>query len=72
MCGIFGQISINQSLLRTNKFEFKKCLSYLNHRGPDDGGVYFDKKISFGHKRLSILDLSKKENNRCFQKIKNT
>ena len=44
MCGIFGQISINQSLLRTNKFEFKKCLSYLNHRGPDDGGVYFDKK----------------------------
>ena len=68
MCGIFGQISINQNLLKTNKFEFKKCLSYLNHRGPDDGGVYFDKKISFGHKRLSILDLSKKGKQPMFSK----
>lgn len=68
MCGILGQISINQNLLNTNKFEFKKCLSYLNHRGPDDGGVYFDKKISFGHKRLSILDLSKKGKQPMFSK----
>ena len=68
MCGIFGQISINKNLLKTNKFEFKKCLSYLNHRGPDDSGVYFDNKISFGHKRLSILDLSKKGKQPMFSK----
>ncbi len=70
MCGIFGQISINQNLLKTNKSEFKKCLSHLSHRGPDDSGVYFDSKISFGHKRLSILDLSKKGKQPMFSKSK--
>ena len=31
----------------------------LNHRGPDDEGFYISNKIAFGHKRLSIIDLSK-------------
>lgn len=30
----------------------------LQHRGPDDEGVYLDEHISLGHRRLSILDLS--------------
>jgi len=32
----------------------------LNHRGPDDKGCFFDQDIgvSFGHTRLSIIDLS--------------
>ncbi|HRO41228.1 MAG TPA: asparagine synthase (glutamine-hydrolyzing) [Flavipsychrobacter sp.] len=28
------------------------------HRGPDDGGFFFGKDFAFGHRRLSILDLS--------------
>src|SRR5262249_50089217 len=28
------------------------------HRGPDDGGEYFDGPLALGHRRLSILDLS--------------
>jgi len=34
----------------------------LQHGGPDDEGVFLDKKTSlaFGHRRLSIIDLSKK------------
>ena len=30
----------------------------ISHRGPDDEGFYFGKNFAFGHRRLSILDLS--------------
>ncbi len=32
--------------------------SSLAHGGPDDEGIYLDDRIGFGHRRLSILDLS--------------
>ena len=32
--------------------------SALQHRGPDDSGVFIDKNIGLGHRRLSIIDLS--------------
>ena len=31
----------------------------LAHRGPDGSGVFFSEGISLGHRRLSIIDLSK-------------
>jgi len=34
-------------------------LSRLGHRGPDDEGVFYDREIALGHKRLSIIDLSR-------------
>jgi asparagine synthase (glutamine-hydrolysing) len=51
MCGILGKIS-----KKVNKQEFKLDLKQLQHRGPDDSGVYFDENISLGHTRLSLLD----------------
>lgn len=30
----------------------------LHHRGPDQSGVYAEEGMSFGHRRLSIIDLS--------------
>jgi asparagine synthase (glutamine-hydrolysing) len=30
----------------------------ISHRGPDDEGIYAKQHIAFGHRRLSILDLS--------------
>ncbi len=51
MCGIVGFNSKNSRVL-------KSMLSTINHRGPDDNGVYEDSDISLGHTRLSILDLS--------------
>jgi asparagine synthase (glutamine-hydrolysing) len=54
MCGIYGQISTS----RIDRNDFKKNLSKLHHRGPDDSGIFIDTNIAFGHTRLSILDLS--------------
>ena len=34
----------------------------IMHRGPDSEGFYFDKNVVFGHRRLSILDLSNEAN----------
>ncbi len=34
-------------------------MSTMNHRGPDDEGMYVGKDAILGHKRLSIIDLSK-------------
>ena len=55
MCGIFGIIpSIPEN-------EIRYALSKIAHRGPDDEGVWSDGVfVSFGHRRLSILDLSPK------------
>jgi asparagine synthase (glutamine-hydrolysing) len=51
MCGICGFNWEDKELL-------KKMISIIHHRGPDQGGVYLDKGISLGHRRLSIIDLS--------------
>ncbi len=52
MCGIIGFNWDNRNLLN-------KALKKINHRGPNASGKYIDKNISLGHKRLSIIDLSK-------------
>ena len=55
MCGILGTLPCDK-----NKNRFRKALDTLTHRGPDDSGVWSDdKSITLGHRRLSILDLSK-------------
>ena len=56
MCGIAGYIS------RENKNNFKKKLTKMvhavSHRGPDGKGFFYSNKFGFGHRRLSIIDLS--------------
>ncbi len=51
MCGICGFNWCDKVLVR-------KMSDVLEHRGPDQEGFYTDDKISVGHKRLSIIDLS--------------
>ena len=57
MCGICGFIDIPTNQSTT----IRKMNDVLHHRGPDDDGYWSqrDLGIYFGHKRLSILDLSK-------------
>lgn len=52
MCGIIGFNWEDASLL-------KKALKEIRHRGPDASGSFFDRGVSLGHNRLSIIDLSK-------------
>jgi asparagine synthase (glutamine-hydrolysing) len=59
MCGINGFNWKNETLI-------KEMNNSLNHRGPDNEGNYFDKGLSLGHRRLSIIDLSKNGNQPMF------
>ena len=56
MCGISGIINKNNK--KASKEEIKKINDLIIHRGPDDEGYYFGENFAFGHRRLSILDLS--------------
>jgi asparagine synthase (glutamine-hydrolysing) len=51
MCGINGFTWKDEPLI-------EKMNQSLRHRGPDDQNTYIDGKISLGHCRLSIIDLS--------------
>ena len=43
----------------------------LSHRGPDDSGFFNNENISFGHNRLSIIDLQKSKQPMQDQQNKN-
>lgn len=57
MCGITGFIS---PLTPINSALFTDMVNTLQHRGPDDAGVYLNnnKCVALGHRRLSFLDLT--------------
>ena len=57
MCGIFGISLFNSQICPSL---FRESLELIHHRGPDNTGEFFNKKldIALGHKRLSIIDLS--------------
>lgn len=54
MCGICGFAGFNDKNL------LKRMSFVLKHRGPNDSGTYFSNNIALGHRRLAIIDLSKK------------
>lgn len=57
MCGVNGIFGIEDTQkLRQGIGSMNQSLS---HRGPNDEGEYYDKNLGLGHRRLSILDLSK-------------
>jgi asparagine synthase (glutamine-hydrolysing) len=71
MCGILGIVSLNKQL-EVNKNLFSNCLELMNHRGPDHSGIFFNNKTILGHKRLSIIDLSKKGSQPMYSSDKNS
>ncbi|WNL33952.1 asparagine synthase (glutamine-hydrolyzing) [Arcobacter cryaerophilus gv. pseudocryaerophilus] len=54
MCGISGIISKN----KIEKDIIELMTDTIIHRGPDGFGYYYGEKFVFGHRRLSIVDLS--------------
>lgn len=57
MCGISGIISLDKKPIKNLKFKISLMNKLLHHRGPDDSGIYIDKKKIFGlsNNRLSIV-----------------
>jgi asparagine synthase (glutamine-hydrolysing) len=58
MCGVVGIISVVGK--EVNLGVLQNMTNTLYHRGPDGGGIWIsdDKTVGFGHRRLSIIDLS--------------
>lgn len=61
MCGIAGIVSLSKSL-DERKITLHKMLKTQAHRGPDAQQDWHDTACSFGHNRLSIIDLSEEAN----------
>ena len=60
MCGIVGVIKFKNSMFNITEPYINSMRDAMVHRGPDGFGTWIslDKKIGFGHRRLSIIDLS--------------
>jgi asparagine synthase (glutamine-hydrolysing) len=65
MCGIAG-IIYSKEMFDHN--EIVMMTDTIIHRGPDDYGHFYDKCVALGHRRLSILDLSKNGKQPMFYK----
>ena len=57
MCGICGFYEY-KTHDRADRQVLDDMLEVIHHRGPDDSGVYSDKDVALGMRRLSIIDLS--------------
>jgi asparagine synthase (glutamine-hydrolysing) len=57
MCGIVGihNLSSDQPI---EEGVLRQMLALIRHRGPDQFGIYLDRKVGLGNARLSIIDLS--------------
>ncbi|MGN7611597.1 asparagine synthase (glutamine-hydrolyzing) [Magnetococcales bacterium HHB-1] len=57
MCGLCGFALADFSVEVGNQ-RLHQMLTQLEHRGPDQKGVWSDHRIALGHQRLAILDLA--------------
>jgi len=58
MCGFVGIFRRDDE--RVDPVLVRRMLKPLEHRGPDDNGVWCGERVGLGHVRLSILDLSER------------
>ena len=58
MCGIVGLINRNRPISLGDRNNVARVLEKLSYRGPDGAGTWDSGKVLFGHRRLSIIDLS--------------
>lgn len=57
MCGVAGILLLRDSSIM-NQDPILRMISMIQHRGPDESGIYVDEKIALGSVRLSIIDLA--------------
>jgi asparagine synthase (glutamine-hydrolysing) len=57
MCGINGILHL-QKQKNVDERTLTKMRDSLEHRGPDDKGLFIKNNIGLGHRRLSVIDVS--------------
>jgi asparagine synthase (glutamine-hydrolysing) len=57
MCGIAGILHFEKER-KADPAVIKKMADTISYRGPDGEGYYVNRNLAFGHRRLSIIDLS--------------
>ena len=58
MCGIAGIVNLQPGLAGPTREALAQMAGALEHRGPDEFGVYRDTRAGLAHARLSIIDVS--------------
>jgi asparagine synthase (glutamine-hydrolysing) len=61
MCGICGVVSLRPPGAHEVPIDVESVVRMrdaMTHRGPDDEGLYVGSGVAFGHRRLSIIDVS--------------
>jgi len=60
MCGIAGIYAYRSTARSVDREELVRMRDYMASRGPDGSGDWYsvDGRVGFGHRRLSIIDLS--------------
>ena len=61
MCGIAGLYDPNHRF-EDSKIILQEMCNLLAHRGPDAQGIQQDQMVTFGHRRLSIIDVHEAAN----------
>jgi asparagine synthase (glutamine-hydrolysing) len=59
MCGIAGILNRSEAV---QPDQIQRMTNSMSHRGPDAEGFFMDHELGFGHRRLSIIDLSSAAN----------
>ncbi len=59
MCGICGIMNIGDVHNVISRSLIEQMTNTMVHRGPNDHGIWTNETIAFGHRRLSVIDLSR-------------
>ena len=57
MCGIVGSVALHEGTPPPDLEDLTAMIGALRHRGPDEYGIYRDRRAGLAHARLSIIDL---------------
>jgi asparagine synthase (glutamine-hydrolysing) len=58
MCGINGIVFSVESGRHADARVVERMRDVLEHRGPDDSGLFVEGRVGLGHRRLSIVDVA--------------
>ena len=69
MCGITGIVNLDGRPVERKAVE--RMTRTLSHRGPDAEGSWVEGAVGFGHRRLTIRDLSDRGGQPLFGRLRN-